>query len=99
MNGISPGSNVFYLPVAPPRAAAPLVKPLSRARRLRNLRWHLRLTVSALWAVVVAPRPLADPPAVVTDPGGGRRRIPGPGPAVVIDFATARDRRRPVPHD
>lgn len=98
MNGMLPGSNVYYLPAPSPVVAEPARKLLSRSRRMRNLWWHLRLTLSALWAVVVRPRPFVDD-AVYLDGAAEmieRRRPRRLGPAIVIDFATAREKLRPA---
>ena len=87
---------MYHLPAAILMAAEPAPRPLSRARRLRNLWWHLRLTLSALRAVLIRPRPLAHD-AVYLDGAAEmiERRHPRPlKPAVVIDFAMARDRLR-----
>jgi hypothetical protein len=98
MSGPLSGSNVYYLPAPSVMAAVPVPRPPSRARRLRNLWWHLRLTLSALRAVVIRPRPIADDAAYLDGAAEmiERRRPQRREPAIVIDFAVARDRRRPA---
>lgn len=98
MNGMRPGSNVYYLPAPAPIGPAPAPRPLSRSRRLRTLWWHLRLTLSALSAVVTRPRPFADDTMYLDGAAEmiERRRPRRLGPAVVIDFTAARERLRPA---